>query len=379
MKPKPQRAATRRPAPPGGVEVAEIRDPTATGGSLESLDQDMVQLEASALRARRLVVRLEDCLVVFHATNLRMRVRTTLRDGLAAFSVFGPGTAGTLNGAAVRPDQMLTVSAGDCVDIVAEPGYESVAILVPPALVRSQIAGAGRLDAPAREGAGFLAVLAPRSRDLFAWGKRLAELAAKHPARFAPGGAAPAAAKATLLHLLRAALDAARPPPYGRRDRTLRGHSRLVRLAEAYAVAQLGDQLYVEDLCGALGVSERTLEYAFAKILRMSPVAFLRRLRLHRVRQALQAATRGSTTVSIEALNGGFSHFGEFSRAYRDCFGELPSETLRRSAEVAGRAPGSRAPPATWPSRSSGPPRRPPCRRPPGRPGPSRRSRPAPS
>jgi AraC family ethanolamine operon transcriptional activator len=23
-------------------------------------------------------------------------------------------------------------------------------------------------------------------------------------------------------------------------------------------------------------------------------------------------------------------HFGEFSRAYKDCFGELPSDTLRR-------------------------------------------------
>ena len=44
-------------------------------------------------------------------------------------------------------------------------------------------------------------------------------------------------------------------------------------------------------------------------------------------------ATRGSTTVSAEALNWGFWHFGEFSRAYRDCFGELPSETLRRKPE----------------------------------------------
>ena len=46
--------------------------------------------------------------------------------------------------------------------------------------------------------------------------------------------------------------------------------------------------------------------------------------------QALIAATPESTTVSIEALNWGFGHFGEFARAYRECFGELPSETLRR-------------------------------------------------
>jgi hypothetical protein len=39
---------------------------------------------------------------------------------------------------------------------------------------------------------------------------------------------------------------------------------------------------------------------------------------------------QGSTTVSAEALNWGFWHFGEFSRAYKGCFGELPSDTLRR-------------------------------------------------
>jgi transcriptional regulator GlxA family with amidase domain len=62
----------------------------------------------------------------------------------------------------------------------------------------------------------------------------------------------------------------------------------------------------------------------------MSPVAYLTRLRLHRVRKALRMATRGSTTVSAQALNWGFWHFGDFSRAYKNCFGELPSETLRR-------------------------------------------------
>jgi hypothetical protein len=45
---------------------------------------------------------------------------------------------------------------------------------------------------------------------------------------------------------------------------------------------------------------------------------------------AAAGATQGSTTVSTEALNWGLWHFGEFPRAYRDSFGELPSDTLRR-------------------------------------------------
>ena len=80
-------------------------------------------------------------------------------------------------------------------------------------------------------------------------------------------------------------------------------------------------------------MSERTLEYAFKEVMALTPVAYLTRLRLHRVRKALLAATPGSTTVSAQALTWGFWHFGEFSRAYRECFGELPSETLQRRPE----------------------------------------------
>jgi len=62
----------------------------------------------------------------------------------------------------------------------------------------------------------------------------------------------------------------------------------------------------------------------------MTPVAHLTRIRLHRVRQELLAAAPGSTTVTAAALDWGFWRFGEFARDYKACFGELPSETLRR-------------------------------------------------
>jgi transcriptional regulator GlxA family with amidase domain len=106
-----------------------------------------------------------------------------------------------------------------------------------------------------------------------------------------------------------------------------------VRRAEEYALAQNGAHLCVSDLCRVAGVSERTLDYAFKEVMGLTPVAYLTRLRLHRVRKALLAATPGSTTVSAQALTWGFWHFGEFSRAYRACFGELPSQTLQRRPE----------------------------------------------
>jgi AraC-like DNA-binding protein len=78
-------------------------------------------------------------------------------------------------------------------------------------------------------------------------------------------------------------------------------------------------------------VSERTLEYAFKEVMGLTPLNYLIRLRLHWVHQALLAASHGSSTVSAEALRWGFWHFGEFTRAYKKCFGVLPSETLLRA------------------------------------------------
>jgi AraC family transcriptional regulator, ethanolamine operon transcriptional activator len=88
--------------------------------------------------------------------------------------------------------------------------------------------------------------------------------------------------------------------------------------------------VHISDLCRAAGVSERTLECAFKEVMGLSPITYLNRLRLHRVRAALLAAEPGSTYVSTQALVWGFWHFGEFSRAYKRCFGESPLMTLRK-------------------------------------------------
>ena len=168
-------------------------------------------------------------------------------------------------------------------------------------------------------------------RRFFAWGKRLVTIAAREPWLFDDRKEMRVAAQSELLDVLLAALDTTSnfQPPRG--DDTRAAQSRIVKIAEDYSMAHTGEHLYVTDLCETVGVSERSLEYAFKSVMGLTPTAYLTRVRLHRVRKALQTATRATTTVSAEALNGGFWHFGEFSRAYRDCFDELPSTTLRRA------------------------------------------------
>jgi AraC family transcriptional regulator, ethanolamine operon transcriptional activator len=318
---------------PPAVTVVEITDPTTANETIEVLDQDVVKLGPRRLRARRVTVRLEGGLVVFDRTNLRVRARTSVNRELVAYGVCGPRAKGSVNGLPIRSGTMLAIAPGTEVVFVAEPGYESVFALLAPGAIEAHLRGRRREDAfRMPQGAEILHRDAASVRRFFEWGNRLVDTAARQPRLFNDRRETRVAAQAELLETLLATLGAATDFQPPRSDRTRLAQSRIVKIAEDYALAYAGDRLYLTDLCRATGVGERSLEYAFKEVMGMAPTAYLTRVRLHRVRKALQAATRTSTTVSTEALNQGFWHFGEFSRAYRACFGELPSATLRRAA-----------------------------------------------
>lgn len=82
----------------------------------------------------------------------------------------------------------------------------------------------------------------------------------------------------------------------------------------------------VAELTVELGVSRRTLQNACQEIVGLSPVQYLRALRLSEARRMLQ----GDNSVTSVATQFGFWHLGYFSRDYRQMFGELPSVTLAR-------------------------------------------------
>jgi AraC family ethanolamine operon transcriptional activator len=106
--------------------------------------------------------------------------------------------------------------------------------------------------------------------------------------------------------------------------------SRVVRRAEEFMRAHWRDPLSMLDLCRELGVSERTLQYAFQEVRGLSPMAYCKASRLNAVRQELTATTAGTTTVREIAQRWGFWHTGEFAADYRRLFGELPSQTFNR-------------------------------------------------
>ena len=276
--------------------------------------------------------------MVFHSSNTRLRTRTSFKEGLIAFAVFEPNSNGTFNGIPVRPGLALAVGLEAEAGLVVDPGWKSIAFLLPAEELRAHLAARKRTSLlPPRHETSFFEVEPALATSLFAWGEALAETAAAQPEMVNDGVGLLSALKVDIFEKVLAVIDKAVVFEPGRSDLTRQRRSRIVKVVEEYALAQQGANIHVTDLCRITGVSERTLEYAFKEVMGMTPVAFLAKLRLNRVRQALIAARLDSTTVAAEALRWGFWHFGEFARAYGQWFGELPSETLARDESCAKR------------------------------------------
>lgn len=104
-------------------------------------------------------------------------------------------------------------------------------------------------------------------------------------------------------------------------------HSIALRARE-FMRAHVEEPITVEDLCAALGISRRTLQYSFEDVFQVNPAAYLRAFRLNGVRRALRRADPARDSVQDIAARWGFWHLSRFAQYYREMFGELPSDTL---------------------------------------------------
>ncbi|MGD1704709.1 helix-turn-helix transcriptional regulator [Dapis sp. BLCC M229] len=100
--------------------------------------------------------------------------------------------------------------------------------------------------------------------------------------------------------------------------------------AEDYIIANLNQPLTIEAIAGTLGVSPSTLFKVFKDKLKITPMQFVKRQRLQKVREALLLANPQTSTVVDIASRYGFWNSGRFAAEYRKLFHENPTETLRR-------------------------------------------------
>lgn len=99
---------------------------------------------------------------------------------------------------------------------------------------------------------------------------------------------------------------------------------------ERWIEANLERPITAGHLCRVAGVSKRGLEKIFESRRGMSPMRFVTERRLAAAQRMLGAAAPGEDVTRV-ALGLGFNHAGRFSALYRQTYGELPSQTLKRA------------------------------------------------
>jgi AraC-like DNA-binding protein len=120
-------------------------------------------------------------------------------------------------------------------------------------------------------------------------------------------------------HQYRAELDGSVPP----------SRPRHIKLAIDSMQADPGRAITVHDLARTAGVSVRSLQEGFRQHTGMSPMTYLRRLRLAKAHEDLRHPDTSDRTVTQIANRWGFLHMGRFAAAYRTRYGHSPSHILR--------------------------------------------------
>lgn len=99
---------------------------------------------------------------------------------------------------------------------------------------------------------------------------------------------------------------------------------------EASGLIESGRPEDIGKLADSLGVTKRTLYRAFRQWLGMGPYSYMQATRLYEFRNLLLQASPDNSSVTRLAYDCGFTEMGRLSATYREYFGELPSNTLRR-------------------------------------------------
>jgi AraC-like DNA-binding protein len=107
----------------------------------------------------------------------------------------------------------------------------------------------------------------------------------------------------------------------------VRNDSRSNRIAPIvhYIEENFRRPLDIESIAGFAGMSASTLHQYFRDVTSMSPMQFVKRLRLHQARMLLLSGSQAGEAC----FQVGYSSPSQFSREFKRFFGDLPSEVTR--------------------------------------------------
>jgi AraC-like DNA-binding protein len=107
---------------------------------------------------------------------------------------------------------------------------------------------------------------------------------------------------------------------------------RTVRIAIEIIEEESQLPLTVSSIAARCHVSVRSLQQSFRHYVGVSPMAYLREVRLRRAHQSLLESDPSVTSVASVAYHWGFTNLGRFAAAHTVRYGEPPAATLRRRA-----------------------------------------------
>lgn len=254
--------------------------------------------------------------------NVRTRVRGVLRDGWASFCLaLGPGEA-VWNGQLSGTGSLCLLPPGEELDGRTTSEFAWLTAAIPPDVWENCLALAGTEASPSHLTVLHLSEklagsIVQRSRTC----RTQLNVASGSPAE---ARVASEEAATLVLDAFTSACEQLHgfSPAYG----SLRNRARLARLADTWMRDHLNGQMKVPDVCLALRVSRRELEYAFRTVYDISPRDHFETLRLNAIRRAL---LRGCDSVTTIAYAHGVNHLSRFAARYHSLFGEKPSETRR--------------------------------------------------
>jgi AraC family ethanolamine operon transcriptional activator len=314
-------------------EVIAHEDVDAYRDALASWDMHAIPLGRGTFRLSWVIRELPEVSLVRYATATSLREAYVKEPGSTAFVLALPGRDGLfrVRGQELEPGTLALLQPGAEYEVVAPAGSEAIEVYVPDELVARL--GLDRWLDPdvvsVRPDAALAAQLGARVGPLVTEGIERT----LHPA----------SERAAILETLAATLDSVdpslAPAP------TVRLHA-VFRRAAAAIESDPDPMLTVVELAARLGVSTRTLRYAFGYALDMSPYQYMLRRRLMLVRDALVDPSRPERTVLDLLLAEGINHQGEFAGQYRRLFGETPVQTRARAlARHGDRSPSAES----WP------------------------------
>lgn len=247
-------------------------------------------------------------------------------------AVFLPGAGSAqpfVRGQLIEPGQCATLAEGETLDVITHAPYVDVGLAFDLNACRHQLdalnggsMGGGLGTAVVAPGPSWIADMLARVEWLMASVLELPQCLGNDQVR------------ASLADRVLAAMvrfDAS-PADVDSGAHAARANRRVsVRLARDLIHSRLSEPLRLSELCRHARLKIRSLEYGFREVTGLTPVAYIKSLRLNGVRKALRQDVWRQRSISEIAMDAGFWHLSQFAVDYRRFFGETPTETRRRS------------------------------------------------